>query len=163
MTNHQLRRLLLAILAPATVEVDARRSRLERAMSDETKAVVREAAEGAGLLFLRVGSVEPVHVTVARDWQAYNAMIGCEYADTASTTIAGLHLWVDDVGAVSGEKMVNAMASVLAGQAIYGDALVMALDHEGMTRPITVAETVSVMEIIAKAVDNARNALHDTR
>lgn len=163
MTNQQLCRLLLAILEDATVEVDARRSRLERAMSDETKAVVQEAAEGAGLLFLRVGSAEPVHVIVARDWRAYNAMIGCEYADTARTTISGLHLWVDDVGAISGEKQTNAMASVLAGQAIYGDALVMALDHEGMTRPITVAETVSVMEIIAKAVDNGRNATHDTR
>lgn len=162
MTNQQLCRLLLAILEDATVEVDARRSRLERAMSDETKAVVQEAAEGAGLLFLRVGSAEPVHVIVARDWRAYNALIGCEYADTARTKVEGLHLWVDDVGMVSG-KRPNAMATVLAGQPIFGDAMVMALDHEGMTRPITVAETVSVMEIIAKAVDNGRNAAHDTR
>lgn len=162
MTDQQLCRLLLAILEDATVEADERRSRLERAMSDETRAVVQEAAEGAGLLFLRTRSIEPVHVIVARDWRAYNAMIGCEYADTARTKIDGLHLWVDDVGAVSGEKMVNAMASVLAGQAIYGDALVMALDHEGVTRQITVAETVSVMEMIAKAVDNERKA-HDTR
>ena len=126
----------------------------------ETEAVrftVLESDETVGALFLRTGMPSPVHVLLTADWRSYNTLIGCECATMAGTKVPGLHLWIDDMGAVSGEKRVNALATVIAGQPIWGDALLLGVDETGNTRSVTRAEVFSVGEIIARSIERGRN------
>jgi hypothetical protein len=131
-------------------------------MEDKRKAktvkyTVVESDDVVAALFLRTGMPIMAHVVINPDWRVFNALIGCEIASMADTKVPGLHLWIDDVGAVSGEKRINSMASVIAGQPIWGDALLIGLNDIGETRSVTEEEAFSAVEIIANAIDRRLN------
>jgi hypothetical protein len=98
-------------------------------------------------LLLKAGSHSVKAVSVDNPgYESFNRAVGADWgavvhcADLSSVMNRaggfGAHkvvdLWIDDEGALSDKRVMNDIASLFAGQVIYGDALVMLSDpHSG--------------------------------
>lgn len=97
-----------------------------------------QTVDGLRVLFLRCDSRVPVCMLIPPHYSVFNATIGasvgtivqCMKAKSGQDT---LDLWVDDEGLIgpNAPRSLNASASMIAGQPIFGDALLMSHDRDG--------------------------------
>lgn len=128
--------------------------------SDEIRARIDGTRTGEIVGILNARSGLPVFVSMVSDYLTFNAAIGAEYGEIVPVVGVGasqrLFLWVDDSGAIqSPPRMLNPAASVLAGQAIRGDALILATEG-GETVSIGSAAASALVSALVSAVDSAR-------
>lgn len=87
---------------------------------------------------------QSLNEAIAARWGTSVSVRVPEVAKSATRSRLSVDLWCDDEGLMGAEPIVNARASMLAGQMIVGDALVLTVNAEG--------ETVSVPDGIAQTV-----------
>lgn len=110
-------------------------------------------------LLLKAGSHSVEAVSVDNPgYESFNRAIGADWGSVVhcvalsnvfgkpvglNTAHTNIDLWIDDEGALSDKRVMNDIASLFAGQVIYGDALVMLSDSysgesQGMSLPVLV-------------------------
>lgn len=115
---------------------------------------VERIGNGHTVLFLNTDGDMPACIRCAGDYRAFNALIGAGIGDVVRlgrvappggvASKGRVFLWVDDEGLLR-SRMVNRMATRLAGRPIVGDALLLGENDDGETRSL---EDYEMLEMV---------------
>jgi hypothetical protein len=98
------------------------------------------------LILLKVGQ-PPVYFKQEERVFNFAELIGADYFEMVQVPRLDLDLIVDEEGLFKDPKFVNAFASYLSGQTLYGDALISAHDEEGDTLSVSPEDHLNIMDI----------------
>jgi hypothetical protein len=100
------------------------------------------------LILLKVGQ-PPIYFNQDKSLFNFAELIGADYFEMVHMPRIpnSLDLIVDEEGLFKDPKFINAFASYLSGQTLYGDALLTAHDEEGDTLSIDPDQHLQLMEI----------------